>query len=457
MPIGRDELLVQAGAFDLNEADVQRDYVFGWIISGLFTESTLNQTAVLKGGNALRKGYLPLTRFSDDLDFSTPHELDPDAVLDQLNLVCEFARAGAGVDFDIDRNRLSDEQQIDSQRHVYKYRLYFKDLIGDRDHITLSLRVDMTEYDRLHLPVQERQLIHPYSDADACAATLRCVAIEEALADKMKCLLQRRYCFDLFDLVYGAFISDAVDVDRSAILEVFLRKTLFGRSPAAARSLLLDLPLDLFRGFWGKVLVPAAARLSFDDAVAKLQEGISELFVSYGDYRGGQLAFYPSQLRNLILQAGADRRLMAVTYQGVQRIVEPYSLVFKTRVSDGMGQEYLYVYDRTGGRSSGPGMKSFLHYNINSMEILEDAFDPRYEVTLAKSGDADRTGIFTGNRRTGFSGFSAYGRRPAKPKPYAVSCPRCGRVFRRTTSSLRLSEHKDSYGYRCGARSGYRA
>ena len=325
MPISRDELLVQADAFDLNEADIQRDYVFGWLISGLFNQSSLSQTAVLKGGNALRKGYLPLTRFSDDLDFSTPHELDPDAVLEQLNLVCEYARAGAGVDFDIDRNRLSGEQQIDRQRHVYKYRLYFKDLIGDRDHITLSLRVDMTEYDRLHLPVQERQLIHPYSDADACAATLRCVAIEEALADKMKCLLQRRYCFDLFDLVYGAFITDEVDVDRSAILNVFLRKTLFSRSPTAARSLLLDLPLDLFRGFWGKVLVPAAARVSFDDAVTKLREGISELFLPYDGYRGGELAFYPSQLRNLILQAGADRKLMALTYQGVTRIVEPYS------------------------------------------------------------------------------------------------------------------------------------
>ncbi|WP_026877262.1 nucleotidyl transferase AbiEii/AbiGii toxin family protein [Jiangella gansuensis] len=457
MPISRDELLVQAAAFDLSEANVQRDYVFGWIISGLFTESTLNQTAVLKGGNALRKGYLPMTRFSDDLDFSTPHELDPDAVLEQLNLVCEFARAGAGVDFDIDRNRLSGEQQVDSQRHVYKYQLYFKDLIGDRDHITLSLRVDMTEYDRLHLPVQERQLIHPYSDADECATTLRCVAIEEALADKMKCLLQRRYCFDLFDLVYGAFITDAVDVDRSAILDVFLRKTLFSRSPAAARSLLLDLPLDLFRGFWGKVLVPAAARISFDDAVARLQEGISELFMPYDDYRGGQLAFYPSQLRNLILQAGAGRKLMALTYQGIQRIVEPYSLVFKTRISDGVGQEYLFVYDLTGGRSSGPGLRSLLHYNINALEILEDTFDPRYEVTLAKSGDADRTGVFTGSRRSGFSGYSAYGHRPTKPKPYAVYCPRCGRTFRRSTSSLRLNAHNDSYSNRCSGRSGRRA
>ena len=47
--ISRDELLVQAEAFDLSEANVQRDYVFGWIISGIFRESSLAGRATLKG------------------------------------------------------------------------------------------------------------------------------------------------------------------------------------------------------------------------------------------------------------------------------------------------------------------------------------------------------------------------------------------------------------------------
>jgi len=462
MPISNYELLSQARAFDLNEADVQRDYVFGWIISGLFTQSALADVAVLKGGNALRKGYLPNTRFSDDLDFSSPTELNPDRVLEQLNLVCEYARDGAGIDFDIDRNRLAGEQQIDPSRHVYKYRLYFKDLIGDRDHITLSLRLDMTEYDRLHLPVQERTLIHPYSDADACTATLRCVAIEEALADKMKCLLQRRYCYDLFDLVYGAFITQDVDVDRTQLLNVFLRKTLFNRSPSAARSLLLDLPLDVFRGYWGKVLAPAAARMSFDDAVESLRAGIAELFTPYDGYRGGELSFYPSKLRNLILEAGAERKMLALTYGGVTRKVEPYSLRFKTRKSDGVGQEYLFIYDVTGGRTSGPGIKSLLHYNVQALEVLDEHFDPRFEVMLGKAGDASQTGIFNGGRRAGYgtlrsSGGRSTGTARRRPLIYAVYCPSCGRTFRRSTPSTRLNAHKNDWGSPCHNRVGHRA
>jgi hypothetical protein len=53
--ISRDELLVQAEAFDLSEADVQREYLFGCIISSIFRESSLADQATLKGGNAFRQ------------------------------------------------------------------------------------------------------------------------------------------------------------------------------------------------------------------------------------------------------------------------------------------------------------------------------------------------------------------------------------------------------------------
>jgi predicted nucleotidyltransferase component of viral defense system len=389
---------MQAKAFDLSEANVQRDYVFGWIISGIFRESSLADRATLKGGNALRKGYLPGTRFSDDLDFSTRGHLDGDAVLTELNQVCEFASDATGIRFDIGRNRLSGEQQIDRARHVYKYQLYFKDMIGGQDHVTISIRVDMTEYDRLYLPVQERQLIHPYSDADACAATIRCVKLEEALADKLKCLLQRRYCYDLFDLVYGVFVTKDIAVDRAELMTVFLRKTIFGSSPGAARALLLDLPFDTYRGWWDKVLlVPAASRMSFDAAVETLRSGIADLFAPYAVGSRRELAFYPSRLRNPIMEAGAGRKLIRLTYEGRPRIVEPYSLVFK-RTSEGAAQEYFYVWDRTGGRT-GRGIKSFFNYKIRSLEVLDETFEPRYEITLSKAGDSDQRGYFASTRR----------------------------------------------------------
>ena len=56
--ISGDEIDAAAKDLDISVANVERDYVFGWLISGIFQESNLGQELVLKCGNALRKGYL---------------------------------------------------------------------------------------------------------------------------------------------------------------------------------------------------------------------------------------------------------------------------------------------------------------------------------------------------------------------------------------------------------------
>ena len=98
--------------------------------------------------------------------------------------------------------------------------------------------------------------------------------------------------------------------------------------------------------------------MSFDAAIETLRSGVAG-FSPLRVAGRGELAFYPSRLRNPIIEAGAGRKLQAFTYDGT-RVVEPYSLVFKRR-KDGVAQEYFYAWDRTGGVRSGPGIKTFLH------------------------------------------------------------------------------------------------
>jgi hypothetical protein len=105
--------------------------------------------------------------------------------------------------------------------------------------------------------VQTRRLIHPYSDLPDCAADIRVVALEEALADKLKCLLQRRSSFDLFDLVYSIFVNNDIAVDRLAVVATFLKKTIFQASPSAALNLLLGVPFDVTRRYWNTKIVCA--------------------------------------------------------------------------------------------------------------------------------------------------------------------------------------------------------
>jgi hypothetical protein len=40
-------------------------------------------------------------------------------------------------------------------------------------------QLDITQFDRIYLPVQSRSLIHPYSDVDACSSMILCHKLEE--------------------------------------------------------------------------------------------------------------------------------------------------------------------------------------------------------------------------------------------------------------------------------------
>jgi hypothetical protein len=101
-------------------------------------------------------------------------------LLDALNNVCRMIQACTGVEFDLDRNAQTGQRSIDSGKTVHKFTLYFKDFYGKTSKMTIALRMDVTEFGRLYLPIQQRKLIHPYSDQADCAVTLEVVSLEEA-------------------------------------------------------------------------------------------------------------------------------------------------------------------------------------------------------------------------------------------------------------------------------------
>jgi predicted nucleotidyltransferase component of viral defense system len=392
--ISREEIDEKSAELGVDPSHVQRDYLFGWLLAGLYGESPLGDRIVLKGGNALRKGYFGDTRFSEDLDFAFPDRIDPNDFLDTLNDISRMAQARTGVQFHLDRAEETSRERINQAQTVHTFELFFTDFYGKSSNVPVSLHLDVTEFTRLQLPPQSRTLIHPYSDHAACASDLTVISLEEALADKLKCLLQRRSIRDFFDIAYSTFINKDIQVDKRSVINTFLRKTIFGPSPAAALNLLTEIPFDGMRHLWDTTIACARDSLpEFTGTVARWKTELSLLFADFHMGEHGQGAFYPANLRTPIMEAGAEHRLMRLTYDGHQRLVEPYALRFKRR-DDGVGQEYLYVWDRTGGRRSGPGIKSLFHHKITHLTVTDEHFEPRYEVELAKAGEfSDRIGF----------------------------------------------------------------
>lgn len=372
----------------------------------------------------------------------------------------------SGVVFETDKTWVKVDRAIDKETKVWKGRLYFKDFYGEESKITISVRLDITEFDRLYLPVQSRPLMHPYTDASECVVGIRCVPLEELIATKMKCLLQRRHSYDLYDLVYAVFFEHEVELDRRQVIDTFLKKTIFSRSPGSAKQILLGLPMTVFKAAWEKYIVcPVQSWIDFDQAALRFASLIEELFELVGGRVEPSLAFFPPELRNPIMEAGAQKHLIRLRYHGIERTVEPYSLAYKRR-KDGVAREYFYAWDRVGGRSKKPGIRTFLNPDIENLDVLEETFEPRFEIELAKAGEAPKKGYFqksfgdtrpkrvsprrrTGrSRRTAFASGGGY-------ITYVIQCPFCGKRFNHKTNSTKLNKHKTPDGWDCAARTGY--
>jgi predicted nucleotidyltransferase component of viral defense system len=157
--IDKPEIDAKAEELGVHPANVQRDYVFGWLLSGLCRAGNpLLPLLVLKGGNCFRKAYFEHARFSNDLDFSTQTELDVGLLLQGIKQACEFATDQSGVEFLVDESRVTERSLADSESRIYEARIYFKSFYGEED-VRIRVDLDVKEYDRLFLPIQTRRLI----------------------------------------------------------------------------------------------------------------------------------------------------------------------------------------------------------------------------------------------------------------------------------------------------------
>jgi len=135
--INRNEIDSMADSLGIHSSHVQRDYVHGWILSCLYTRSSLSNRLVLKGGNCLRKGYFEHSRYSRDLDFTTSVGI-PDLELGrELNEIALSLEDRTGIVFDTSRTIVGDKKRADSDKHISEIKLYFKDFYGKESKVVL--------------------------------------------------------------------------------------------------------------------------------------------------------------------------------------------------------------------------------------------------------------------------------------------------------------------------------
>jgi hypothetical protein len=303
----------------------------------------------------------------------------------------------------IDKMVVREKQLAIPEVEALEARLYFKSFYGE-ENLSLKTQLDITQFDRIYLPVQSRQLLHAYSDYGACAAVIQCQKMEEILASKLTTLLHRRNPGDLFDLLYAIVFRDQFGVNRREVVTTFLKKSIFDSEPMTARDQLRSVVVADFSGLWASLVAPVASLFNFDFVLSNFQALIESLFAlvapppanafagpvtrivrpgSFGRSAAPSFRnYFVADARHAIIGAGRTVTMVRLSYDGYERLVEPYKLEYYVRKKDGRGLEYFWGWDTTGGRSGKVGIKQFICDKIQSVQSTGQAFQPRYSIEL---------------------------------------------------------------------------
>lgn len=221
--------------------------------------------------------------------------------------------------------------------------------------------------------------------------------------------------------------------------------------------ILLKLPFEMLRAKWAKTIVCAEGLLmDCEDAISKFSAQVNEIFQGAPDVSHYDSVFFEPDARNVILRAGKSMTLLRIVYNGVERLIEPYALKFQQR-RDGVAKEYFYVFDRTGS-SGNPGWKTFVAENVQQISNTETAFEPQYEIELAKAGDIPEDKLLydpakqpsRSTRRVSPVWPVVRRTRPASLGPTQVfRCSTCGKLFYKKSYDGTLGEHKNKRGFPC--------
>ncbi len=187
----------------VSSAVVERDYVLAHIVAQLHLVALENEgRLVFKGGTALRLVHIGDYRYSADLDFSLLNASVDDAKAG-LAIVLEAAIEHAGLPF------------LELKDGVI---FYVGSLEASKPRrIKLDISVD-----EVVESVEKRSILREFWTDLPTGIPFDVHSVEEIAAEKLRCIIQRVQCRDIYDIYR---LAEDVGVDFSEIRPLFERKS----------------------------------------------------------------------------------------------------------------------------------------------------------------------------------------------------------------------------------------
>lgn len=472
--IDKREILAVSQQTSLRPHVVEKDYVLGWMLAGIYRHEDLAENWVFKGGTCLKKCFFETYRFSEDLDFTLlkAEHLDATFLKSVFSKVGEWIYEQSGIDIPANGQEFETYQNPRGQ-------LACQGKISYRGPVSPTplprIKLDLTADERVVLPPVRAQIFHPYTDGPEGGIEVLAYDYIEAFAEKFRALAERTRPRDLYDVV-NLYRNGEARPEPRRFMEVLRAKCEFKGIGIPCIADLEGHRADLEAG-WADMLahqlpalLPVAA---FWDALpeifawlegavaqplAAMRVGTGETLIRervVGLHSGGRGQNFVETIRF----AAANRLLVELEYRDKQgkrstREIEAYSL----RRSQA-GDVSLMAVRADNGES-----RSYLVDNILGVRTTQTSFSPRFPIELTPSGpqsipqttnsvsgrgfgvrNTPVIGRSSGRRATRSSGFTRAG-----GPIYVFKCSACEKAFNKKTYDGALNKHKNSRtGYEC--------
>jgi len=466
--IDRAEILAVATDLSLAPEVVEKDYVLGWLLAGIYGQGQLASAWVFKGGTCLKKCYFETYRFSEDLDFTVidAAQLTETALTSAFKEIAERLYDQIGIEIPADQLRF---EVYRNKRNglCCEGRIYYRGPLlraGNLARIKLDLTVDEVLVGE---PV-EREVGHPYTDRPDTGFFARCYSYEEVFAEKTRALAERTRPRDLYDVI-NLFRNGDYRPAAEAVLAILRRKCEFKQIAVPTFAALASSTQQLI-GDWDAMLRHQLPVLPpFDSYWSTLPlffswlEGATQpVPLAAAPIAAKEQVFRPafgalrragvggSSFLEIIRFAAANHLCVDLGYQGSVRRIEPYSLR-RSRAGDIL----LYAV-----KSDTAESRSYRLDRIEAASATTQSFTPRYavELTPTEAGPIPPVTRPTGLQRSipqRGGGFLQRSLRVHHGPVYVYQCVTCGKRFEHKSRDAALRAHKTPQGRDCSGRRGY--
>ncbi len=224
-------LINAANIVGLRPDIVEKDYVLGWLLSGIYNDPIISNEWIFKGGTCLKKCWFETYRFSEDLDFTiiNAQHLNIEFLYERFSKISDWLQENSGIE--LPKDLIIFKIYTNKKNSIAcEGRVSYRGPIAPRNRSLPRIKIDLTANEKIVLPPVIRTVSHVYSDYPDHGIQALCYSYEEIFGEKIRALSERTRPRDLYDVI-NLFRSTEFPSNPAIVREVVLQKCDFKGIP----------------------------------------------------------------------------------------------------------------------------------------------------------------------------------------------------------------------------------